>query len=447
MASRAGATGLVLCPTLNARQAAFLRLPQRFACFCGGYGSGKSWAGCCALAMHFWEWPGIDALYLAPTYPQIRDIFYPTVAEAFAEWGLSVVVKAAAHDVLVYDGAGNARGTIRCRSMDRPETIVGFKAGVALMDELDTLAVDKAEAVWRKAIARMRYNVPGLQNRVYVATTPEGFRFTYRQFVQAVRERPELAARYGIVHASTWDNAGHLPADYIPSLMASYPEQLIKAYLEGEFVNLESGTVYGAYDRTANASAESIQSSEPVFVGMDFNVGKMAAVLFVLRQGAPHAVAEIVGAYDTPDMISRLQEMLWEHDGARWRRTRTIRVYPDASGQARKTVNASLSDLALLRDAGFSVAVGSINPAVRDRVNAVNAMLCNAEGARRLRINADACPTLAEALERQAYDKSGAPDKSSGYDHILDAAGYYIARDFPLTRRPASVSRTTSLRF
>ena len=47
---------------------------------------------------------------------------------------------------------------------------------------------------------------------------------------------------------------------------------------------------------------------EPVFVGMDFNVGKMAAVIHVKRSGQPRAVGEVVNAYDTPDMIRRIKE-------------------------------------------------------------------------------------------------------------------------------------------
>ncbi len=39
---------------------------------------------------------------------------------------------------------------------------------------------------------------------------------------------------------------------------------------------------------------------------MDFNVGKMAAVVHVKRLGLPHAVDEIVNGYDTPDMIRQI---------------------------------------------------------------------------------------------------------------------------------------------
>ncbi|KCV45599.1 Terminase-like domain protein [Bordetella bronchiseptica 345] len=69
-----------------------------------------------------------------------------------------------------------------------------------------------------------------------VTTTPEGFKFVYQQFVKQVRERPELAALYGLVQASTYENGKNLPEDYIPSLRASYPPQLIAAYLRGQFV-------------------------------------------------------------------------------------------------------------------------------------------------------------------------------------------------------------------
>jgi len=434
-------------PSLNLSQARFLAMPHRFRALLAGYGAGKSFAGCCSLARHFWKYPGVNAGYFAPTYPQIRDIFFQTVAECFEQWGLSVEVRASAHDVLVFDCMGNMRGAIKCRSMDKPESIVGFKIGAALVDELDTLATDKAEAVWRKIIARMRYNVPGLPNRVDVTTTPEGFRFVYNQFVKKPMEKPELKELYGLVHASTWDNQKHLPPDYIPSLLATYPEQLIKAYLYGEFVNLQSGTVYSAYDRALNASAESVQDGEPIFVGMDFNVGKMAAVVHVLREGQPHAVDEITGAYDTPDMIRRLKERFWRHDGSRFVQTRSIRVYPDASGGSRKSVNASTSDLALLKDAGFAVSAGSANPPVKDRVNSMNAMFCNAKGERRYFVNASLCPNYAEALERQAWDKSGEPDKTSGYDHCCDAGGYYITRDFSCARRGTSVSTTSTLRW
>ena len=81
---------------------------------------------------------GINQGYFAPTYPQIRDIFYPTVEEVAADWGLNVKINEGNKEVHFYYGR-QYRGTTVCRSMEKPQTIVGFKIGNALVDELDIL--------------------------------------------------------------------------------------------------------------------------------------------------------------------------------------------------------------------------------------------------------------------------------------------------------------------
>ncbi|WP_148716479.1 terminase large subunit domain-containing protein [Chitinolyticbacter meiyuanensis] len=420
-------------PTLNVPQGNFLALPHKFRAFVAGFGSGKTWVGCAGLCKHVWEWPGINSGYFAPTYPQIRDIFFPTIEEVAFDWGLRVKTKESDKEVEFYSG-GQYRSTTICRSMEKPQTIVGFKIGHALVDELDVLTVLKAQHAWRKIIARMRYNEPGLRNGVDVTTTPEGFKFVHQQFVKQLRDRPHLAQLYGLIQASTFDNELNLPPDYIPSLMESYPEQLIQAYLEGKFVNLTSGTVYHAYSREMNGCRDVHQPGEQLHIGMDFNVGKMSAITHVKRDGLPRAVDEIMNGYDTPDMIQKIKERYWRFDGTKYVSTCEIHVYPDASGDSRKSVNASVTDIALLKQAGFKVRAPEANPPVKDRVNAMNAMFCNAQGERRYLVNADRCPTYADCLEQQVWATNGEPDKSQGNDHPNDAGGYFIHKEFPIVR-------------
>jgi hypothetical protein len=93
-----------------------------------------------------------------------------------------------------------------------------------------------------------------------------------------------------------------------------------------------------------------------------------------------------------------------------------------------------------LRQAGFTVVVDNTNPAVRDRVNAVNALILNDAGERRWKVNTDACPVLTEAFEQQAYDKNGEPDKKTGHDHPPDAVGYFLVKRWPITKRIATVT-------
>ena len=127
--------------------------------------------------------------------------------------------------------------------MKEPGSIIGFKIGHALIDEFDTMPKLKALLAWKKIIARLRYNVPGLRNGIDVVTTPEGFKFTYEMFVEKATES------YGIVHGSTYENEINLPNDYIPSMIETYPPELIDAYLNGQFCNLTSGTIYYSYKR------------------------------------------------------------------------------------------------------------------------------------------------------------------------------------------------------
>ncbi|MDB5490349.1 MAG: phage terminase [Micavibrio sp.] len=422
-------------PGLNVPQAQFLALPHKFKAYVAGFGSGKTWAGCAGLCQHAWEWPKVNAGYFAPTYAQIRDIFYPTIDEVAFDWGLRTKVHETNKEVTLFYGR-QYRGTVLCRSMEKANEIVGFKIGKALVDEMDLLKVDKAALAWRKIIARMRYKVPGLLNGIDVTTTPEGFKFVYQQFYKQILEKPALSTMYGMVQASTYDNALNLPDDYIPSLLASYPPQMIDAYLRGQFCNLTSGSVYPGFDRRKNHSSVVMNDTEPLQIGMDFNVMNMTAIFNVIRDALPVSVYELTGVRDTPEMIRLIKDRFPK---------RSIIIYPDASGQAHKSVNASESDLSLLRQAGFTVRVNSTNPAVKDRVLSMNSMILNADGKRRWLVNTDMCPKLTESLEQQAYDKNGEPDKSGGFDHTLDAQGYFINHQYPVVKRVAGTAQIRGL--
>lgn len=411
-------------PSLNVPQAKFLSLPHKFKAFVAGFGTGKTWVGGAGMCKHAYEHPRRNMGYFAPTYPQIRDIFYPTIEEVSHAWGLKTKVRTGDKEVDLYRGSTHL-STIICRSMERPETIVGFKIGHAVVDEFDVMNQIKAKAAWRKVIARMRYNDAALRNGVDVTTTPEGFKATYELFVKDVSKKPELAKLYGLIHASTFDNEANLPADYIPSLVSSYPPELISAYLRGQFTNLTSGSVYRHFNRLLNATNDIQRPNEPLHIGMDFNVHNMTAVVCVIRDNKPIVVDEIVGVADTPDMIKVIID--------RYRALHpSITIYPDPAGKAASSKSASTSDHSLLRMAGFRVLAHSAHPAVKDRVAAVNLQILNSKDQRNLLVNTERCKHLTECLEQQVYDAAGAPDKKGGKDHGNDALGYFIQFRWPV---------------
>lgn len=403
---------------LTGPQYDFVTATDRFPALVAGFGAGKTHAAVTrAIALKL-QYPRQNVAYYLPTYDLVTTIAFPRFMETLEAWGLKY--KPNKNDKMLHvEGAGS----FIFRTMDAPERIIGYEVADSLVDELDTLPEDKARDAWNKIISRNRQKKPdGSVNTVGVATTPEGFRFVYDRWVR------NGGPGYRIIKASTLSNAANLPEGYIESLRATYPSQLLAAYLDGEFVNLVAGSVYPEFDRALNASAERIQPGEALHVGMDFNVGKMSAVVHVLRGDDPHAVKEHTGVLDTPAMCALLKR---EYEGHR------ILVYPDASGASRKSNNASESDIALLKAAGFGVRVNPANPRVKDRVLAVNKMI-HSEGARRYRVNPETCPELVESLEKQAYDKHGEPDKAGGLDHVVDAAGYFVAYRYPI-RKPATV--------
>ena len=411
---------------LSAPQNIFLnQLQTKYRAYVGGYGSGKTWVGCLDLINFFASHPKTIQGYFGPSYPSIRDVFYPTFEEASEMLGFTVEIKEGNKEIHMYRG-GAYYGTVICRSMDRPGSIIGFKISRALVDEIDTLPKRKAKTVWNKIIARLRLVVPGVENGIGVTTTPEGFMFVYDTFAK------EPTKSYSMVQASTHENAINLPPDYIDALIETYPEALIDAYVNGLFVNLTHGTVYRSFNRGRNSSKETIQEREPLYIGMDFNVGKMAACVFVERKNGYHCVGEIKNGVDTPWMIDTIKE--------KWR-GHQITVYPDASGKNASSKGASLSDIGLLRNAGFSVSANNSNPRVKDRVNSVNKCFED----QKVWINPTTCPETARCIEQQPYDDNGEPDKSVDMDHHTDAFGYFSHYKFPINK-PVLVTGIRSAR-
>lgn len=400
----------------------FVTSKAKFPAMVAGYGAGKTEGAILRALRLKLDYPDLNVGYYLPTYDLIKQIVFPRMEQLLAAHGYAYLLNETDKTLQIYGMAG----LIIFRTMDAPERIIGYEHADAICDELDTLKTDKAAEVWRKVVARNRQKKPdGKANTIGVATTPEGFKFVYQKW----KQKPLIGSQ--IIKASTMSNAKNLPPEYIDTLKDNYPEQMLLAYLEGEFVNLTQGSVYKEFDRKLNGCNTTIKEAETLHIGVDFNVGAMAAAVHVLRDGEQHAVAEHVGLLDTPALIATLKARYQSPELKAAHKAHRIICYPDASGKSRKSVNASVSDIALLKQAGFLVLAKSTNPFVKDRVAAMNKQIHN-QSKRLYKVNTDACPHLTEGLEKQAYDKHGEPDKTSGIDHIIDASGYFIAYRFPV---------------
>lgn len=396
-------------------QSQFINADDQFPAMVAGFGSGKTQAAIMrALRLKFAH-PKQNVAYYLPTYDLVRMIGYPRFSEVLTNARVPFRLNQSDHVLTIKD-----KGQIIFRTLDNPARIVGYEVADSIVDELDTLKRDDSAHAWRQVIARNRQKKSdGSLNTVGVATTPEGFRFVYETWAK------EPAEGYRLIRASTYSNARNLPDGYIDSLKRSYPPQLIAAYLEGQFVNLTAGAVYPDFNRDLNHTSETIAEGEDLHIGLDFNVYNCTAVVGVIRFGSPKILGELVKMRDTPDVIQTINEKYPGHK---------INIYPDASGNSNKTVNATESDILLLKRAGFSVHVPTKNPFVKERVMAVNGLICNGIGERKLLINTLLAPTITECLEQQIYDDNGVPDKSDGKDHGPDALGYFVHFRWPIIK-------------
>ncbi len=416
--------------SVTASQAEFLGLDCMFPAFIGGLGSGKSHAMAISAVMDASQSSNAIVALYEPTHDHIKRIILPKIEEILVDNGIAYTHNKQDH--IIYTSSSQF-GDFIFRSLENPALIVGYEAFRSHVDELDVLSEDKAQEAWVKIIARNRQNPKGLKdvkNRVSAYSTPEGYKFMYKGWGRntVLKEGSNSTyispnPDYQMVQAKTRDNP-YLQESYIQSLVDSYPDALVAAYLEGEFVNLNSTTVYSAYNRDAHDSSETIQPNETLYIGCDFNVEKTAATVYVRRSNQWHAAAELVNLLDADTLAQTIQDR-WQSKG------HTIVIYPDCSGASRSNANATMSAIGILQKARFEVRARRKNPDIRDRVMATN----KAFNAGRVFINSRECPVASRCLEQQSYDKNGEPDKKSGNDHQNDATTYPLAYEMAI-RKP-----------
>lgn len=381
----------------------------------GGLGSGKTQAGTLRLIMLMIDDPGANCGYYLPTYDLINLRAMPGVMADLDRLGLEYKANRSNYSINI-----EGLGFIIFRSYDRPERIVSFEVAHSIVDELDCLPKDKAAFIWRKISERNRQK-RDRENTIGLVTTPDqGINgFVYEKWVK--KQQPG----YVLYKASTYSNP-FLPKGYADQILANYDSVLAELYLNGDFVSLTANKVYHFFDRQKHHVNRLIADQDTVLhCGLDFNIGGCCCVTFVIEDNKPIAVDEFT-SHDTQDFC---------HNLTRYKGKKVI-VYPDASGKASRT-NSSMSDIAIIKQAGFQVLHNSQNPAVRDRINAYNGLLSHDK----FGINTNTCPNLTNALETQGYDVKGEPEKWNDHpaiDDWVDCSGYFIAYKFPIIRLTAT---------
>ena len=390
---------LAISPT----QMEFVTSEEDYTLFCGGLGSGKTFAGAVWAVHNVLEYPDTIGIITANSYSQLKKATLPKFFEILDMCGIPYVYKS-------QDGVIEVNGTkVYAISMEKYDLLRGIEVGWAWSDECGFYK----EEAFNVLIGRIRDNKSSCQWKG--TTTPNGFNWLYTVFVESPLPNSK------VVYSKTTDNLGNLPDSYVRSLTAQYDSKLAEQELDGRFVNLSSGKVYYSFERKRNLK-EANERHQRIYCGLDFNVHPLCGVFGYEAEGKIFISGELY--QEDSNTFKATKEILRRYPYG------PISVVADDSGNKRKT-NSETTDHEILRRGNLHV-VKFRNPLIKDRYNNINRLLEHG-----LLFIDPKCKKLIQDLEKMTYDNT-----DPMLSHMSDALGYLCWHLNPLRKpkRPASVT-------
>lgn len=265
----------------------FEKYGMTYVGYFGGIGSGKTTVG-----SHYsiWQVKNNPALGFigANTYKQLAQSTLYNFFKYLDQYNFNYVINKApltqwkykslfeTHDGIISFDNGKQ---IITRSMDNYDDIRGIEPGWFWLDETR----DTKKEAWDVVKGRKR-GVGSTCSTGLITTTPNGHDWQHEEFVVKPGTKRDdgrvINKDHFHVISSTYENRKNLPEGYIESLEDSYDSFLARQELGGEFVNTQSGRVYYSYTDLNHDKSIKFDPSLALYIGMDFNVDPMTAVLY-----------------------------------------------------------------------------------------------------------------------------------------------------------------------
>jgi hypothetical protein len=362
--------------------------------------------------------PGRQGLIGAPTYPMLRDATLTSFLEVLNGNGIRHELNKSESVLLMKDTGSR----IYFRAVDDFERLRGTNLAWFGLDELTYTA----EEAWLRLEGRLR-DPRASRLCGFAVWTPKGFDWVYRRFVR------DAVAGYEVVLAQPFENRHVLDRipDFYDRLKESYDAKFFEQEALGEYLNVQSGAVYGEFKRSRNVREIEVDTRLPLYWALDFNVDPMSSIVAQKSGEEIRVLDEVV--------LSRASTMqACEEFHARYPNHQAgIVVYGDASGQRLQT--AGTTDYQIIKEyfrhtayRNLKFRVPPSNPSVRERVALVNAKLFSAQEEVRLLVHPK-CTGLVADLEEVTYKPdSGVIDKErdSKRTHLSDALGYLLWQEY-----------------
>ena len=361
----------------------------------------------CKFARH----PDSRCWYVAPSYRMAKQIAWLKLKKKLRS--LNWVKKVNEQELsitLINDSE------IALRGADNYDSLRGVGLDFIVLDEF----ADIEQEAWSEVL---RPTLSDKQGHALFISTPKGIsNWSYNLYMMMTENKDWMSWQFSTIQG------GRVPKEEIESAKRDLDERTFRQEYEASFETY-AGRIYYAFDRTKNVKdfdITNVSNLDVIYTGWDFNIDPMSIVV-ATREGDTLYVIDEVRMYS-----SNTQEAV-EEVRARYPKTK-IWAYPDPASRQRKTSAGGVTDLTILQNAGLVVKAPNAHTPVRDRINAVNARLCDTTGVRHLYIH-PRCKYVIEGLERQIYKEGTVtPDKDNDYNHMMDALGYMIDYLFPLKR-------------
>lgn len=373
---------------------------NRFKVVVAGRRWGKSWLSMHEMAKHA-RFPNSKIFYVAPTYKMCKQILWDDIKEKFIRCRWAKKINESDLTIKLVNGS-----QIFLRSGDNPDNLRGVSMDYLVMDEAAMINQKMWTEVCRPALSDR-------QGGAMFITTPQGKgSWIYELWQGAPSQDNWSSFQYTTIEG------GNVPAEEIEAARNELGEKEFRQEYEASFESY-AGAIYYNWNSAEHIAKQDIdfKKNEILHVAMDFNVSPLVAAIARVNGNEISVIDEI--SMEGSNTYEMAEELLNRYpDNRLW-------VYPDASGQARKT-SSNTSDHHILRNSGFTLKVKSINPPVKDRIASVNASLKAVDGSVKLRVDPK-CKNLIKCISSQTY-KLGThiPDKGGNLDHMNDALGYLV---------------------
>ena len=386
--------------------------------------AGRRW-GKSFLAMHeiakAARFPNSKVFAVFPSYRQAKQIIWDDIKEKFIRVRWVKKINESDLTITLINGS-----VVYLRSADNPDSLRGVSMSYLVMDEAAMIDQKMWTEVCRPALGEK------LGGALFI-TTPKG----KASWVYDLWQGAHAQENWNAWQFTTLQGGQVLPEE-IEQARGELDEKSFRQEYEASFETY-AGAIYYNWDSKKHIKKQDVnfKKNEILHVAMDFNVAPLVAAICRINGNEISVIDEI--SMQGSNTFEMAEELINRYpDNRLW-------VYPDASGQARKT-SSNTSDHHILRNSGFILKVKNINPPVKDRIAAVNASLKSVDGSIKLTIDPK-CRNLIKCISSQTY-KEGTqiPDKSSNLDHMNDALGYLVHWISPIRRtQPEEVSRNPQL--